>query len=230
MKPNVYVSPELTGENRGGDHKYWDNLIEVSRHALFTDPNWFHRSYFQNFPGRRLYATTGLIDDDGWHRRMYWSYGQVVGQYLAFRGPMGYAVQAFATSPREGGLNAGDGYVVYAGRTAEHEGQEKLFALRPDQSQWRIRVPLRPIAMVLAGHKLILAGPPDSADPREALAATEGLRGGMLWVIDTADGKKSAECRLESSPRYDGMAVAEGNCYITTIDGRLMCLGDAGAD
>ena len=226
MKPNVYVSPELTGENRGGDHKYWDNLIEAPRHALFTDPAWFHRSYFQNFPGRRLYATTGLIDDDGWHRRMYWSYGQVVGQYLVFRGPMGYAVQVFATSPREGGFNAGDGYVVYAGRTAEHEDKGKLFALRHDQALWRIRVPFRPMAMVLAGDQLVLAGPPDSSDPGQALVAIEGRRGGMLWVINAVNGRKSAEYQLETSPRYDGMAVAERRCYVSTIDGRLICLGD----
>ena len=34
-----------------------------------------------------------------------------------------------------------------------------------------------------------------------------------------------AEYRLEVSPRYNGMAVAESRCYISTIDGRLMCLG-----
>jgi len=152
---------------------------------------------------------------------MYWSYGQVVGQYIVFRGPMGYAVQVFAASPREGGLNAGDGYVVYAGRTAEREDKEKLFALRPDQAKWRIRVPLRPVAMVLAGDQLILAGQPDSADPGKALAAVEGQQGGMLWVINAADGEKSDEYRLKSSPRYDGMVIAVGNCYIATIDGCL---------
>jgi len=227
LRPNVYPSVKWTGENRGGDHKYWDNLIEAPRHALFTDPQWFHRSYFQNFPGRRLYATTGLIDDDSWHRRMYWSYGQVVGQYLVFRGPIGYAVQVFATSPREGGSNAGDGYVVYAGRSAAREDGEKLFALRHDQSQWRIRVPFRPVAMVLAGAQLILAGPPDAQDPGEALAAVGGRRGGRLWVVDAATGKKVAEHRLESPPRYDGMAVAGGRCYISTLDGRLLCLDDS---
>jgi outer membrane protein assembly factor BamB len=224
MQPNVYVPEELAGENRGGDHKYWDNLLEAPRHANFTDPAWFHRSFFQNFPGRRLYATTGLIDQDGWHRRMYWSYGQVVGQYLVFRGEMGYAVQVFATSPREGGFNAGDGYVVYAGRTAEREQHEKLFALRPDQSTWRIRVPFRPLAMVLAGRQLILAGPSDSADPTEALAALEGQGGAILWAIDTADGTVLAEQRLEHAPRYDGLAIAGGRCYLTTLDGRVVCL------
>ncbi|MFW6107075.1 MAG: PQQ-binding-like beta-propeller repeat protein [bacterium] len=224
MEPNVYVSPKLSGENRGGDHKYWDNLLEAPRHALFTDPQWFHRSFFQNFPGRRLYATTGLLDDS-WHRRMYWAYGQVVGQYIVFRGEMGYAVQAFATSPREGGLNAGDGYVVYAGRTAKEQRGQKLFALRPDQSEWRIRVPFRPVAMVLAGDRLLLAGPPDSPDPEEALAAVEGKRGGVLWVLSAPDGKKLAEHSLESPPVFDGMAVAERRVYITTRRGALLCLG-----
>ena len=64
---------------------------------------------------------------------MYWSYGQVVGQYLAFRGSTAYAAQVFATSPREGGSNAGEGYVVYGGQSAESETAEKLFALQPDR-------------------------------------------------------------------------------------------------
>jgi outer membrane protein assembly factor BamB len=83
------------------------------------------------------------------------------------------------------------------------------------------------MAMVLAGDQLILAGPPDSADPGEALAAVGGRRGGKLWVVDAANGKKLAEHQLESSPRYDGMAVAGRRCYVSTLDGRLMCLADS---
>jgi len=231
MQPNVYIPEEWKGENRGGDHKYWDNLLEAPRHANVTDPQWFHRSFFQNFPGRRLYATTGLLDDDGWHRRMYWSYGQVVGQYIVFRGEMGYAVQVFATSPREGGSNAGDGYVVYAGRTAEREEDgEKRFALRPDQSTWRVRVPFRPIAMALAGEQLILAGPPDSADPSKALAAVEGKLGATLCVINAADGTLATHYPLEHAPRYDGLAIASGRCYYTSLDGRVVCLGTTSPD
>ena len=135
-------------------------------------------------------------------------------------------MQVFATSPREGGFNAGDGYVVYAGRTAEHEDIGKLFALRHDQTQWRIRVPFRPMAMVLAGDQLVLAGPPDCSDPGQALTAIEGQRSGILWIINAVNGRKSAEYRLETSPRYDGLVVAEKSCYISTIDGRLMCLGN----
>ncbi|MHC4403697.1 MAG: outer membrane protein assembly factor BamB family protein [Planctomycetota bacterium] len=223
-EPNLYKSPELTGENRGGDHKYWDNLLEAGRHALFSDPAWFHRSFFQNFPGMRLYAATGLLDGS-WHRRMYWAYGQVVGQYVVFRGNVGYAVQVFATSPREGGFNAGDGYVVYAGQTAARQREEKLFALRPDQSKWRTRVPLRPTAMTLAGDVLLLAGPPDLDEPGDALAAVEGRKGALLWTIDAETGRKLAQRGLPSAPVFDGMAVAGGRLFISTMDGTIACLG-----
>jgi len=223
MKPNYYKSPELTGENRGGDHKYWDNILEGFRHAAFTSPEWFHRSFFQNFPGRRLYCTTGLLDGE-WHRRMYWSYGQIVGQYITFRGSEGYAVQVFATSPREGGLNSGQGYVVYAGRTAELERSEKLFALPPDQSEWRVRLSIRPIAMMLAGDRLLLAGPPDFEDPTENLAAIEGQREAELLVLRTDDGVTEATYTLNSPPIYDGIASVSGRLYVCTMDGRVACL------
>lgn len=223
MQPNYYKSPELTGENRGGDHKYWDNILEGFRHATFTSPDWFHRSFFQNFPGRRLYCTTGLLDGE-WHRRMYWSYGQIVGQYIAFRGDMGYAVQVFATSPREGGLNSGQGYVVYAGRTAQEERSERLFALRPDQSEWRVRLSIRPIAMILAADRLLLAGPPDLEDPAENLAAIQGRRKAKLLVLRTEDGTTEATYSLDSPPIYDGIASVDGNLYICNMEGQVTCL------
>jgi outer membrane protein assembly factor BamB len=222
MQPNLYKSPKLTGENRGGDHKYWDNLVEAGRHELFTDPAWFHRSYFQNFPGMRLYAATGVLGGS-WHRRMYWSYGQVVGQYIVFNGNMGYAVQVFATSPREGGFNAGDGYVIHAGKTAARETDEKLFALRPNQSKWRIRVPLRPVAMTLAGDQLLIAGPPDLDDPRDGLAAVEGKKGALLWSLSAETGQKLAKYDLDDVPIFDGMAVACERLYISTVDDKLLC-------
>ena len=81
--------------------------------------------------------------------------------------------------------------------------------------------------MVLSGDELILAGPPDSADPAEALAAIEGRRGGILWAVNTEDGQKRTEYRLESSPRYDGTAIADNRCYVASHDGQLTCLGDA---
>ena len=225
MAPNYYQSPQLTGENRGGDHKYWDNLIEAPRHAVFNMPAWFFRSYFQNFPGCRLFSTTGLLSGN-WHSRMYWAYGQVTGQYLVFRGPMGYAVQQYATTFRDGGANAGDGYIVAAGETQAVETDKKFFALRAQDYRWRTRLSLRPLAMALADDRLLTAGPPDPKDPAEARAAIEGRKGGVLLALAAKDGTPLAETALPAPPVFDGLAVAQGRLYVSTTDGKVLCLGD----
>jgi hypothetical protein len=82
------------------------------------------------------------------------------------------------------------------------------------------------MAMVLSGEKLILAGPPDSPDPGEALAAVEGRRDAAMWVVNAADGERLSEHRLKAPPRYDGMAITSRRCYHTTMDGKVVCLGE----
>jgi len=79
--------------------------------------------------------------------------------------------------------------------------------------------------MVLAGEKLILAGPPDTHDPHKALRAIEGESGALMWVVDRTTGEKLAEHHLEQCPRYDAMAIAMGRCYYSAIGGQLVCLG-----
>jgi len=222
--PNFYKAPKRSGENFGGDHKYWCDLLEAPRLSLRSDPKWFFRSYFYQFPGHRLYSTTGLLDDS-WHIRSYWSYGQVVGQYLVFRGNRGYAVKAYPNAARWLSFKAGSGYVLYAGDTALPKPGEKRYALRPEEHAWRLKLPLRPKAMVLAGERLFVAGPPDPADPVKALAALDGKLGGVLWAISAESGEKLAEHKLPSPPILDGMAAAGGRLYMTLQDGSVACLG-----
>ncbi len=78
--------------------------------------------------------------------------------------------------------------------------------------------------MVVAGSTLFVAGTPDTVDPDDPWSAIEGRAGGVLWAISTADGKKLAEYPLESPPRFDGMAAADGCLYLSCTDGRLVCL------
>ncbi|MCL4207016.1 MAG: PQQ-binding-like beta-propeller repeat protein [Pirellulaceae bacterium] len=223
QQPNFYRDPGGEGEGGGGDVKYWDNLPHAERHAVMDDPAFLHRGFFNHFPGRRLYTTTGMLDGD-WHRRMYWAYGQIVGQYLVFRDDMGYAVRVFEANSREGGFNSGEGYAVLAGRTADRElpGQ-KLYALPTDQTAWRFRVPFRPQAMVLAGEHLLLAGPLDDSDPRDALASLDGRRGGVLWIVTAAEGRPVAQWPLDCPPIHDGLAVARNRLYWSGTDGRIRC-------
>ncbi len=226
LKPHYYPAPELTGQEEGGDQKYWDNLLNAPRHATFHNPDYYNRSYYNNWPGKRLYATEGLLDDS-WHKRSYWSYGQIVGQYLVFRGDVGYAVKAYPSASRNGGVNAGAGYLFYAGRTDEPAGDEKLYALDVRKARWQNRLPLRAKAMLLAGDRLYAAGVPDSADPAGALAALEGQKGGLLYVLSVSDGKKLQEYRLDSPPVFEGMAAARGRLFIATRAGEVVCLAAA---
>ncbi len=223
MDPNFYEAPVRAGEEFGGDHKFWCDLLEVGLRAFVGRPEWDFRSYFIQFPGQRLYSTTGLLDDS-WHIRSYWAYGQIVGQSLVFDGAKGYAVQAYPNAARWASYQAGDGYLLYAGVTkAGPINGEPLYALPAKDRLWQVTLPFRPIAMLCTGKHLFLAGPPDSADPVEALAALEGKRGAVLRVVSTVDGKTVSEQTLDLPPVFDGMSAASGRLLITTQAGELLC-------
>jgi hypothetical protein len=143
---------------------------------------------------------------------------------LVFRGDRGFAALAYPNAARWASYTAGDGYVLYGGRTALPRENEPLYALKAEERQWQTKLPLRPVAMVLAGEHLLVAGPPDAADPAEAAAGLEGRRGGIFRAISAKDGSILAERRLESPPVYDGLIVARGKVFISTAAGRLLCL------
>jgi len=103
--------------------------------------------------------------------------------------------------------------------------------------------PLLVNAMAVGGERLFIAGPPDLADESKMLGflpgaddeinrqlkaqdeAWRGKRGALLWVVATEDGKKLAEYHLDSLPVFDGMIAARGQLFISTQDGRLLCMG-----
>jgi hypothetical protein len=98
--------------------------------------------------------------------------------------------------------------------------------------------------MVKTGDTIFVAGPPDvideentfarvmSRDPRIAAtlaaqdAALEGLQGGVLQAISAKDGSKLGEYQLDWLPSWDGMAAARNRLFVSTTDGRVICLGE----
>jgi hypothetical protein len=72
---------------------------------------------------------------------------------------------------------------------------------------------------------LLVAGPPDSSRPRDALESLEGRQEGVLRVHSTVDGRTLAEEKLDSPPVYVGWAVAGGRLYWSAMDGRVRCWG-----
>ena len=95
--------------------------------------------------------------------------------------------------------------------------------VRVRPTRWQEFIPVRVRAMVLAGDKLLVVGPPDVVDPDDPLGAFEGRAGGVLNVFDSTDGTKLLERRLVSPPVFNGAAVAGGRLFIAERDGSLVC-------
>jgi hypothetical protein len=99
--------------------------------------------------------------------------------------------------------------------------------------------PLQVRAMVLANKTLFISGPPDIVNEEDAFWAltdkrvlaklaeqselNKGKNGGLLWAVSALSGKKLAEYKLASLPVWDGMAAANGELYMTTLQGDIHC-------
>jgi outer membrane protein assembly factor BamB len=98
---------------------------------------------------------------------------------------------------------------------------------RTSENVWDISVPIRVQAMVAcAGQTLYLAGPPDVLDPEDPWGAAEGRKGGIIWAVSARDGSKKAEYKIDAPPVFDGMIASGGRLYISSMDGRVICLGN----
>jgi hypothetical protein len=106
---------------------------------------------------------------------------------------------------------------------------------------WSDEVAMQATAMALADKTLFVAGPPDVIDEEQAAkalndpeikkklseqeAALEGKRGALLAAVSATNGRKLAAYRLDSAPIFDGLAAANGRLYLSTMDGKVICLG-----
>jgi len=105
---------------------------------------------------------------------------------------------------------------------------------------WSQDVPLLARAMVQTGQTLFIAGPPDLLDEEQATlelgtptiqakiaeqdASLAGRKGGLLQAVSIADGTTLGQRKLDAPPAWDGMAAAGGRLYLTTVDGKVLCL------
>ncbi len=196
--------------------------------------------------GLRVFSTAGFLDDS-WYNRTYWMYSTSwPGYYLAHRGAKTgqllvvgprktYAVQAYPnrnmqsplfTPGKKGYLlfaDANDNEPVLSDETRETTKGWGFTRKKPPQ--WHQWTPVRIRAMVLAGKHLFVAGPPDVVDPDDPMAAFDGRKGAVLRVLSAADGLVLAEHKLDAPPVFDGLIAAGGRLYVSTIDGRLLCMG-----
>jgi hypothetical protein len=107
-------------------------------------------------------------------------------------------------------------------------GLDKMIGYtRAEPPLWTLWLRVRIRAMVKAGDMLFVAGPPDEFDAKDPYASFEGRKGASLVVVSAKDGKKLAERPLAVPPVFDGMIAAGGRLFISTEDGRVLCLGSA---
>jgi outer membrane protein assembly factor BamB len=198
--------------------------------AGFLDDAWWHRTYwlvgtamgsnYGGWPrvGNRVPAGRLLVLDDsfvyGFGRNQYIHHGAHVGIDGA---------TIFHYKPNRDAQRRFTYYQAFAIERESSAGNRQQ-AKRARQYRWTQQLPVLTRAMVLAGDSLLLAGPPDIFSNTEPATALEGNNGGLLIVVSAAEGRKLAQCDLDSPPVFDGMAAAQGRVYLATVDGSVVCL------
>ena len=184
--------------------------------------------------GAVLLANDGGLLDGTWFNSTFRKYGKVPGQMLAFEGGNVYGIRVYkkfvTKSYGQDIFTPGkDRYRLFAtagGSTSKGAAKDKRRGKSSGPKDlWMTEVPLRAEAMVLTKACVVLAGPPDVLDAKNPLAAFEGRAGGRIVVYARASGKKTAEVKLASPPVFDGLAAANGNLYVSTRDGKVVCVG-----
>ena len=91
-----------------------------------------------------------------------------------------------------------------------------------------------------AGDNIFFAGPPNfineaetvqrlpDADAKADLAKQDasyrGEKGALLRVASATDGETLAEYPLKDVPAFDGISIANGNLYLVTETGKVICM------
>ena len=167
--------------------------------------------------GAHLMSVAGLLDD-AWFNQAYWSVdGKSQSKLLVFDEETACGVKPFPGNARHSRAvfrPGTGGYTLFADGRPEHK------------KRWSVKIPVRAQAMVLAGDKLFLVGPPDVVPEDDPYGAFEGRMGAKLWAVSVRDGKRLAEYELDSPPVFDGMAAAEGRLFVSTKGGQVVCLGE----
>jgi len=238
-----YIYMRAQKFDRGG------RRLNVSTHTEFKK---------QAGQGAHLFSPTGFLDDSWWHRT-YWLWGKNPGAgagrwfAAAYYAPAGRImvcgadrVYAFGRRPQHFPQTTTLEYHLFGAKkepdlvqTGKRRKQWLPVPHRP-KYDWTQEAPLLGRALVLAGERLFVAGPPDLVNTYQTpqqwgnpkaqaalaaqAAALKGEKGGLLWVVSAADGAKQAEYTLDSPPVFDGLIAAGRRLYLAALDGTVRCL------
>jgi len=195
--------------------------------------------------GRHVFSTGGFLDDT-WFNRTFWMYSETwpgfhiahraskTGQLIAVDAEKTYAVQAFPRRNMQSPLFTPGkaGYLLVAD---DNDNEPRI----PDYTRgvpkgigftrgkppvWFKWLPVRIRAMVATRNIVFVAGPPDVLDPEDAMASFEGRKGAVMLALSTKDGEQLARYELDSPPVFDGLSAAAGHLFISTTDGKVICM------
>jgi len=213
----------------------------------FLDGDWWHRSFWQ-------FGTTVLSGFGGWGKT---GNSTVSGQLLTFddTNVYGFGHKVYGNNIYHGLPNRFGHYRLFSmlrsnteisrvkmTREIPPDKRKEFLAIRkkPFAFHWQDRVKVLVRAMVLAGDKLIVAGPPDviadeplvpdQYDLGSVLSKLEkqndvfaGRHHGILMVVSAKDGKPLSEQQLDSPPTFNGMIIAGARVLIADTKGRVVC-------
>jgi len=209
------------------DDTLWHRTYWVYGRAFASGAGGYHQA------GRVAPAGRILVFDDD----TVYGYGRL-WKYYRWTTPLEFHLFAADKQPK----------IVTAGterkpikKAGKRTGKSRTLAVHRFVSSWSDDTSVQVTAMVLAQDALFVAGPPDVEDEEQSFktlsdpdtqrklaeqsAAFEGRRGGLLVAVSPADGHKLAAYRLDSMPRFDGLIAAGGRLYLSTVDGKVLCLG-----
>ncbi len=187
--------------------------------AGFTGSEVQHRTYWTVATG--YYNSSGIFMPQ-W--RAPW------GDILATDGGTFYEVRGFPVKRHSYFDPRLKGYLLFAGKVPLKLPNPKGKTVEREKTGiWQKRIPMTGEAIVCAGDTLCVAGrpayfPPDHPVEKYRMSY-EGKSGGMLRLHAASDGGLLTEYRLTAPPVWDGMAAAGGRLYLSTKDGRVICMG-----
>ena len=211
------------------------NVSHLYSPAGFLDDSWWHRTYWMI--GTKMSSGYG-----GWPR-----VGNVVpaGRMLVFDSSdiYGFGRNQYGTHGSHLGLGRAQFRLFAASRTplkaekpapkpAEKKKRRRAPARSTVKYHWSRQTPLVCKAMVLADKTLFVVGEGGYFDPnntggdsRSPATGCPAEKDALLFALSTEDGKRLAEYKLDSPPVFDGLIAANDCLFISTRDGRLLCMG-----
>jgi outer membrane protein assembly factor BamB len=201
--------------------------------------------------GLHLFTTSGFLDTS-FFNRTYWMYSETwtgfnhanlapkSGQILVVGPETTYALKAYTSryplSPKLDPQTKG--YLLIADDNHNEPtldprawGKDKGMGFsRGAPPLWHRWLPVRVNAMVLAGERLIVCGPPDVVQDGDPMAAFEGRLGSRIWTLSATDGQVESRQEIDELPVFDGLIAADDRLFLCTERGDVICMTGQGVN